>query len=412
MIYVFSICIILYLILRGILIYLGYNGKKTSENEKLALKYFSEDDIKKGIEYYRRGFSISIIWKILDFGFPVIFFISGLSILFSASFQEITSNRFSMQVILYIITYSIIQLIINIPFTYYFTYVLEHKFGFSNMTLKSWISYTFKKYTLGLVISIVIGSAVYYIFRRTNFHWIWIIPCFVLIFELFITLIYPYVILPMFYKKSNFKDNEYTKPIIEIAQKCGIKLKKLYQINESKYSKHTNAFFTGFGPEKSIYIFDTLVKNNTPSQVASVVAHEAGHWKHHHVLKSIITGFLSSLLITILLYFTYPAVITVINTNKIPLSDVTGLPILLFIINIYSFFLNPIQNFISRKFEKTADTYELKSTKEKDTFISSMVQLAKDNHSFLYPHPFSNFWYATHPSILERIKMAEEFKEQ
>ncbi|MFH1824123.1 MAG: M48 family metallopeptidase [Candidatus Firestonebacteria bacterium] len=408
MLYIFIISIILYLILRGIFIYLGYHGRKTPENEKLVLKYFSPDDIKKGIDYHRRGFSISIIWKIIDFVFPLAFFISGLSIFFSSSFQEITANRFSIQVILYIITYSMIQLIINLPLAYYFAYILEHKFGFSNMTLKSWIFYTFKKYIIGLVISIVIGSAVYYIFRRTNFHWVWIIPCFILIFELFITLIYPYAILPMFYKKSNFGDNEYTKPIIEIAQKCGIKLKKLYQINESKYSKHTNAFFTGFGPEKSIYIFDTLVKNNTPAQVASVVAHEAGHWKHHHVLKGIMTGFLGSLLITILLYYTYP---TVINTNKTPLSDIAGLPILLFIINIYSFFLNPIQNFISRKFEITADTYELKSTREKDTFISSMVQLAKDNHAFLYPHPFSNFWNATHPSILERIKMAEEFKE-
>jgi len=407
MIYVFSIFIILYLILRGILIYLGYIGKKTPENEKLALKYFSNEDIKKGIDYHRRGFPISIIWKIINFVFPIVFFISGLSIFFSSFFQKITANN-SMQVILYIITYSVIQLIINLPFTYYFTYILEHKFGFSNMNIKSWIIYNLKKFIIGLIFSIIVISAVYFIFRKTNFHWVWIIPVFILFFELFITLIYPYIILPLFYKKSNFENNEYTKPIIEIAEKCGIKLKKLYQINESKYSKHTNAFFTGFGPEKSIYIFDTLVKNNTPKEVASVVAHEAGHWKHHHILKNIVLNFITSLIISLLLYFTYPSII---DKNITPLEDIAGLPIILFIIDIYSFFLNPLQNYISRKFEKTADNYELKATGDKETFIKSMVQLAKDNHIFLYPHPFSNFWYATHPSILERIKMAEEFKE-
>ena len=397
----------IYIIIRIIFIFLERKGRKTAEKEALALKYFTEEDIKNGIEYHDRGFTAGIIKKIVDFLFPLVFFFSSFAVFLSTYLIQVTSNHFWIQVIIFVTIYMVMQFIVDLPFSYYFSYVLEHKFGFSNMNNKSWLAFTLKRFIVGLIINIIIISAVYFVFRRTNFHWVWIIPLVMLLFEFFFTLIYPYVFLPIFYKKSNFEKNEYSEPIFKVAEKAGITLKKIYQINESKYSKHTNAFFTGFGPEKSIYLFDTLVKNNSPEQAASVVAHEAGHWKHHHVLKGIILGFIGSFIITFLLYFTYKSIII---TNLNPFSDVTAFPIIIFIISIYSYFLIPVESSFSRKMEVTADTYELRSTGRKDIFISSMVQLAKDNRSFLYPHPAITLWYASHPPMLERIKMAEDFK--
>lgn len=393
-----------YVILRIIFTFLDKKGGKTPAKEELALKYFTEDDIKKAKEYHDRGFGASIARKIISFIFPLAFFFSGFSMFLSNLISPLSFGYLTLQAILFILCYFVLEFLINLPFSYYFSFSLEHKFGFSNMTLKEWLIYTLKQFSVGAVINMVIISAAYITLRKAGANWIWFIPVVLLAFELIFTFLYPYIILPLFYKKSNFEQGEYTAPIFEVAKRSGIKLKKLFQINESKYSKHTNAFFTGFGPEKSIYIFDTLVKNNTPEEVASVVAHEAGHWKHHHVLKGIALGFFGSFVIAYLISLTFFEF-----ANGLNISNIAGLPLLSFILTIFTFFTTPIDSFISRKMEVTADTYELRSTGKREVFISSMVRLAKDNKSYLYTDDFLTFWFASHPPMLERIKMAIEF---
>src|SRR3989339_20303 len=397
---------IAYILLRILFTYLDKKGGKTGEKEKLALKYFTEEDIKKGKEYHDRGFGAGVAKKIIDLLFPLIFFFSGFAVYLSGLLSPISFNYLTLQTALFALCYILIQFLLNLPFSYYFSYVLEHKFGFSNLTLKDWLIYNIKQFSVGAVINIIIISAAYLTFRKAGENWVWFIPVVLLAFELILTFLYPYLVLPLFYKKSNFEQGEYTKPIFEVADKAGIKLKKLFQINESKYSKHTNAFFTGFGPEKSIYIFDTLVKNNTPEEVASVVAHEAGHWKYHHVLKGIALGFFGSFIIAWLIALTFPEF-----SGGLIISEAAGLPLLMFILTVYTFFTTPIDSFFSRKMEVTADTFELKTTQNKAVFISSMVGLAKDNKSYLYTDDFLTFWFASHPPMLDRIKMAEDFAE-
>ena len=401
--------IAIYVVLRGVMQYFSYTGKTTPEKEKLALKYFSREEIDKGAEYMRRGFGIGVLQKAVDFLFPFVFFFTGISLALSGALKlPAFFGSETLRVVFFVIIYFLASFSLNLPFKFYFGFVLEHKFGFSNMTKKEWFFFNIKQLSVSLVFTAILAAASYFVFRRFGFStWIWLIPVVMLVFDLFLTFIYPYLILPLFYKKSNFEDEKYAKPIREVAEKSGVHIKKIYMINESKYSKHTNAFFTGFGPEKSIYIFDTLVKSNTPEQVASVVAHEVGHWKHHHVLKNIALGFAGSFLMTALIYLTYDC--GIVDTNAVSISDVAGLPFILIILTVYSYFLAPIENIISRKFEVTADTYEINMGGHPEVYIKSMVQLSKDNKSFLYPHPLVVFWFASHPPILERVKMGEDF---
>ncbi|MEI7904765.1 MAG: M48 family metallopeptidase [Candidatus Firestonebacteria bacterium] len=395
------------------MIYLSYKGKPVPEKEELASKYFTPEEIQKGAEYMRRGFGIGVLQKAVDLLFPFVFFFTGFSAALSGSLKGISFGLASAQVVFFVIIYYFLSFVVNLPFRFYFNYILEHKFGFSNLTKKDWLIYNLKQFTVSLVFMIIIVPVAYYVFRHWNYTvWIWLLPVVMLVFDLFLTFIYPYLILPIFYKKSNFEDEKYAKPIREVAEKSGVHVKKIFMINESRYSKHTNAFFTGFGPEKSIYIFDTLVKSNSPEQVASVVAHEIGHWKHHHVLKGIALGFAGSFLMTALVYLTYNFS-GLVNTNFTSISDISdiaGLPFIMIILTVYSFFLAPIENIISRKFEVTADTYEINMAGHPEIYIQSMVQLSKDNKSFLYPHPLVVFWFASHPPILERVKMGEDFK--
>jgi len=395
-----------YILLRILFTWLDKKGGKTEQKEKLALKYFTEEDIEKGKEYHDRGFGASVAKKIMDLLFPLVFFFSGFAVYLAKLLTPLSFGYLTVQTAFFVLCYILIQFLVNLPFRYYFSYVLEHKFGFSNLTLKDWFIYNLKQFSVGAVINIIIFSAAYLTFRKAGANWVWFIPVVLLAFDLILTFLYPYLVLPLFYKKSNFEQGEYTKPIFEVAEKAGIKLKKLFQINESKYSKHTNAFFTGFGPEKSIYIFDTLVKNNTPEEVASVVAHEAGHWKHHHVLKGIALGFFGSFIIAWLIALTFSEF-----SGGINIARVEGLPLLSFILTVYTFFTTPVESFVSRRMEVTADTFELSTTQKKAVFISSMVRLAKDNKSYLYTDDFLTFWFASHPPMLARIKMAEDFIE-
>jgi STE24 endopeptidase len=392
------------------MVHLSYAGQKTEEKEKLALRYFTAEEINKGIEYNRRGISAGILQRLVDFSFPFIFFFSPLARGLAKVLWSFSGEHAWIQVIIFTFIYLAAGFLVSLPFRFYFGYVLEHRFGFSNMDKKSWVLYNLKSFLVGLVMTTAIFSAAYYVLRRVHVHWIWIIPVVMLGFELFFTFLYPYLILPLFYKKSKFEDEKYAAPIRDVAERSGVRVKKIFQINESKYSKHTNAFFTGFGPEKSIYIYDTLVKNNTPEQVASVVAHEVGHWKHHHVLKGIALSFLGAFLMAALIYFTFPALAgNPALTSTVKINNIAGLPLLMIIITVYSFYLSPLDNFISRKFEVTADTYEINMGGHPEVYIKSMVQLAKDNRSFLYPHPLVTAWYASHPPILDRVKMGEKF---
>ena len=402
----FIILTISYVLLRVLFTWLDKKGGRTEAKEKLALKYFTEEDIKKGKEYHDRGFGAGVAKKIIDLLFPLAFFFSGFAVYLSGLLSHLSFGYLTVQTALFALCYIVIQFLINLPFRYYFSFVLEHKFGFSNLTLKDWLVYNLKQFSVGAVMNLLIISAAYMTFRKAGDAWVWFIPVVLLAFDMILTFLYPYLVLPLFYKKSNFEQGEYTKPIFEVANKAGIKLKKLFQINESKYSKHTNAFFTGFGPEKSIYIFDTLVKNNTPEEVASVVAHEAGHWKHHHVLKGIALGFFGSFVIAWLIALTFPEF-----SDGLAISEAAGLPLLTFILTVFGFFTTPIESYVSRRMEVTADTFELKTTQKKSVFISSMVRLAKDNKSYLYTDDFLTFWFASHPPMLARIKMAEDFVE-
>ncbi len=411
-----------YIVFRSIMIYLSYKGKKTAEKEALALKYFTPEEIRKGEEYARESFGLSVLQRAVDFVFPFVFFFSAAKPL-SLSIHEFLNGmgrpRETLHVMLFLAVYFICSFLVSLPFRFQFEFIREHKFGFSNMTRKEWFLYTLKQFAVGTVITTIIICAAYYIFRRPA-QFLWLIPVVLLAFEFIITFFYPYLILPLFYKKSAFEDEKYAKVMREVAEKAGVKVSKIFQINESKYSKHTNAFFTGFGPEKSIYIFDTLIKTNTPEQVASVVAHEIGHWKNNHVLKNILLSFAGSVLMTWIVYFTYSACgyapgyphFSFFDGTALTISDIASLPLISAILTVFSFWLSPIENFVSRKFEVTADTYEIGMGGHPEIYIQSMVQLAKDNRSFLFPHPLVTFWYASHPPILERVKLGENFNKE
>jgi STE24 endopeptidase len=190
--------------------------------------------------------------------------------------------------------------------------------------------------------------------------------------------------------------------------KVGIKVRRVFRIDASKRTKHTNAYFTGIGKVKRIVLYDTLIEKMDRDEILSVLAHEAGHWKKKHLLKNIIV---TEAIALIALYVSYhllqsDILLDILSIEKS--SFFAKVVILGFIGSIVSFPFSPLFNYFSRRHENEADRYSYELTENKESMISALVKLSKDNLSNLHPHPLYALFHYSHPPVLERIRRIRE----
>jgi len=216
--------------------------------------------------------------------------------------------------------------------------------------------------------------------------------------------LYPIIIDPLFYKFEKLEDEGLRKQIIDISGRAGIEVEEVLVADASRRTKKANAYFTGIGNSKRIVVYDTLLDKFTKKEALSVIAHEVSHWRYLHILKglalSCIGGILGLFLLKIIL-------------GKMGLmADFRSVLVIILLISVFSFITLPVQNSVSRSFEKQADELAIKLTGDPETQVSLMVKLATSNLSNVDPHPFIKGYLYSHPPILERIKTAEDFKEE
>ena len=184
--------------------------------------------------------------------------------------------------------------LLSLPFTLYFIFHIEQKHGFNTMTYRVWLL-DFLKGTLLSLLLLTAGvfGGLWLVEASPRFWWFWV-WCFFLAFTIFITYIAPYVIEPLFNKFTPVEDESLRDAIVALASRAGINVSKVLKMDESKRSRHTNAYFTGIGRTKRIILFDTLLEAMKPDEVLAVLAHEIGHWKRRHLLKGLLlTGLVS-----------------------------------------------------------------------------------------------------------------------
>jgi len=292
----------------------------------------------------------------------------------------------------------------GMPFDIYHTFVLEKKYGFSTITWKLWLTDLIKSVIISTILMGVMLSAfmafILYL-PKSWWFWAWV---FFTAFEILLMWLYPVVIAPLFNKYEPIKDEALKEKITFLLSKVGLKAKGIYQVDEGKRSKHTNAYFTGIGKTKRIVLFDTLLASHSQEEILAVLAHEIGHWKKKHILKQLIFMIAASL---VLLYFVYLIV------NWPPLYSTFGLkqtPVYagLLLVSIYlscaGFFFSPLGAFISRRYEREADKMAVELVGTSEPMINALKRLAKDNLSNLHPHPWYVWFYYSHPPLIERIE--------
>jgi len=304
----------------------------------------------------------------------------------------------------YVFLVSFIFSLLHLPLELYSIFVLEERFGFNRTTFKLWFCDLLKSIVLSLLLGLPLLCALFWFIEAAGPFW-WVYS-FVLtaIFELFVAMLYPTWIAPLFNKFTPLPDGALKEAVRALIERVGFEASGLFVMDASKRSTHGNAYFTGFGRSKRVVLFDTLLRSLTNEQVVAVLAHEIGHQKKHHLKKSI----LLSLVVTLIGFY-----VLSILMRSAPAFQAFGfagpslggaLILLSFLSAPFVFFLSPLLSALSRRFEYEADRFVLQSGVGVDNLIQGLMALSKESLANLVPHPWYSFFHYSHPTLAERIR--------
>jgi STE24 endopeptidase len=293
--------------------------------------------------------------------------------------------------------------IVDLPFSVYSTFVIEEKFGFNKMNVKTFITDFIKSLIINGIIYAVIFSIMVWIFSSiAHYAWVYAFAA-IIVFEIFVIFIYPIVVMPLFNKYTPLEDGELKKSVEEYAKKENFKMKGLFKMDNSKRSTKSNAFFTGFGKSRRIVLFDTLIHKHTVEELTSVLAHEMGHFKLGHIIRQMIFSFASMglMLFILSLFIKEPWLYKAFLMGTHPIY--AGVIFFAFLYAPMSFVLSTISSCLSRKYEYEADAYAVTTYKHSQDMINALKKLSVDNLSNLCPHKLKVFLEYSHPPVLDRI---------
>ncbi|MFZ5502184.1 MAG: M48 family metallopeptidase [Pseudomonadota bacterium] len=301
-----------------------------------------------------------------------------------------------------IVTVLLLSSLLETPLNLYRTFVIEERFGFNKMTWSLYFKDALKGLLVGAVLGLPLLCGVLWLMAHMGEYW-WLYAWGVWVtFNLLILFIYPSFIAPLFNKFSPMEDGDMKVRIGTLLKKCGFTANGLFVMDGSKRSAHGNAYFTGFGKSKRIVFFDTLLEQLSINEVEAVLAHELGHFKHHHVVKRIVITFALSLGFLWLLDGLMQADWFYLGLGVSTSSTALALLLFFMVLPTFSFLLSPMMSAYSRAHEFEADAYAAKQTDAAD-LVSALVKLYQDNAATLTPDPLYSTFYDTHPPAAVRI---------
>ena len=318
------------------------------------------------------------------------------------SWRTVLANQEIVRGVLVICSAMLIGGLIDLPFEYYKTFVVDEQFGFNKMTPAMFVNDLIKHSLVGLALGGPILLVALWLMQGAGDYWwlyLWLIWS---AFNLIMLAVYPTFIAPLFNKFTPLKDENLKERIEMLLTKCGFKSQGLFVMDGSSRSSHGNAYFTGFGASKRVVFFDTLLERLNADEIESVLAHELGHFKHRHVIKRIAMMFFVSFLGLALLgwLMNQPWFYTDLGINQA--SNYMALMLFMLVSPVFLFLLRPIMASYSRKNEFEADDYAAKHASAKH-LVKALVKLYRDNASTLTPDPLHSVFYDSHPPASIRI---------
>lgn len=292
--------------------------------------------------------------------------------------------------------------LIDLPLSLYRQFVIEARYGFNRMSLGLFFTDLAKQTLLGVAIGTPVILAVLWLMGAMGERWWLWVWLFWSAFNLLLMFIYPTWIAPLFNKFAPLEDGEMKTRIEALLARCGFRSSGLFVMDGSKRSSHGNAYFTGFGDNKRIVFFDTLLSRLQPGEVEAVLAHELGHFRRRHIVKRMIVMFASSLAFLWLLGQLIDAPWFYAGLG-VPEGN-TALALILFflVVPVFTFPLSPLMSHFSRRHEFEADAYAAEHAVAGD-LVHALVKLYDDNASTLTPDPLHSLFYDSHPPAAQRI---------
>jgi STE24 endopeptidase len=373
--------------------------------------YIDEPLLKKThaytLEHTRHSFFESIFGNVI----LLIFIFGGLMNAYNSWLSSL-NLPFLISGLLFFLSLTYAGTILSIPFSLYSTFRIENKYGFNTTTIKLWIADLLKSMALSTVLMGIVITIGLWIVRSNPDSWWLFVWGFFFLFSIFMMYVSPYVIEPLFNKFTPLEGEGLPEKIRVMMEKTGIRVSRVFRIDASKRSRHTNAYFTGIGKVKRIVLYDTLLSMMEEDEVLAVLAHEAGHWKKKHLLKMLV---LFESLSLIAAYVIFRILQSDILTDIFRLQGepfFSKLVILGFLAGIVLFPFTPFFSGLSRRHELEADRFAVGLSPKPEALAISLIKLSKDNLSNLYPHPLYASIYYSHPPVVERVRKIKDMAHQ
>jgi STE24 endopeptidase len=312
---------------------------------------------------------------------------------------------------LFVLGLLLAQTLIDIPFNLYRTFVIEERFQFNASTPKLWITDLLKSLGLGIILlSLLTAGSLALVQASPNLWWLWVWGLFAFI-TLLLMYLSPVLIEPLFFKFQPLQNQALAERVKDVMKQAGLQVERVQQVDASRRSKHSNAYFTGIGRVKRIVLFDTLLEQMSDDEILGVLAHEAGHWKLGHIWKRLLSMELVSLVVCWSFWWVLSWEGLSAWFGLVELSFLGKVLLVGFLASLVSFPLTPISSLRSRRHEWQADQFARNLTGEPEPLARALVKLCKEHLSNLHPHPFYAWFYYSHPPVVERIARLTDTEE-
>ena len=391
--------------------YLNINSLKLDIPNSF-IDFYDKKKYKSSQKYTIDNSKFSLVVSTINLLITIIFIITGgFNYIDHYLRQIIVSN----EIVLGLLYFGILLLLntsLSIPISYYSTFYIEQKYGFNKSSKRLFLIDQIK----GLFITILFGSVILFfifyfftLFKSNAWIYSWIL---ISIFIVFMPTIYINWIAPLFNEFTKLNDGDLKDKINEYSNKVDFPLKEIFIVDGSKRSSHSNAYFTGFGRNKRIVLFDTLIEKHSDDEIISIIAHEVGHYKKKHILFNTIISIIS---IGIMMYWLSFFIDNVLLFKAFKMENLSIYAGILFFSILYSpisLILGIAMNYFSRLNEYEADKYSILTINNKENLILALKNLSLSNLSNLTPHPFYVFLNYSHPPVLKRIEAIEKHKKK
>jgi STE24 endopeptidase len=384
---------------------------RSPQRERDAQRHFSADQIARGrrLSLERRA----LFWggTLLELGLLLWLALSGMAPRLGALADGWTGHRWMLSVLCVGAICFLAQEALGFPLRLSSGLCLQRAWGLTNRSFASWMG----DYAKGLGVSAVIGTVLlvllFLALRVLPRTWWLAATAGSVVLGVFFAFVFPVLVAPLFNRIVPLAQTSHAAllPRIEtMAREAGLPVRDVLVMDASRQGRHTNAYFAGFGPTRRIVLYDTLLDSHPPDEVLSILAHEMGHWRHHHIAKGIALGTAGALVAFFVLsrLLMWAAALGIAGFWQ-P-HEPAAIPLILLLAFVGSFLVMPIQNWVSRAFERQADQAALELGGSPEIFAEAEKRLVRNNISDPAPSDLSVFLFATHPTPVDRVETAME----